>query len=206
MTSDILSETLPECLVGVELWVGSKSASLAAELAGAVGSRVTLCCCSASLDFEGERSKLGGRWGRRIAAPPEVPPPTISFGSPSEPNDPTYPVGVVKSLGVWSRIVDAGEKREASARGGGVPPMVTGRGRGQGEGPLELAMQLLQAVGKVLDLCCPLTFPAEPGRQGEVQVGGESPQVAQRVGGEELPGVPTQQKIHEIVLLAVHVH
>ncbi len=86
--------------------------------------------------------------------------------------------------------------------------MVTGGGggRGKGEGPLKLAMQLLKAEGKVLDLCCPLTFPAEPGGEGEVQVGGESPEVAQGVGGEELPGMPTQQKLHEILLLAVHVH
>ncbi len=112
MTSETLSETLPECLVGVELWVGSKSCSLEAELAGAVGSRVTLCCCSTSPLFEGERSRLGGRWGRRIADPPDAPsPPTISLTpSPSDPSDPT--VGVIMSLGVWFRIVDAGEKSE----------------------------------------------------------------------------------------------
>ncbi len=67
-------------------------------------------------------------------------------------------------------------------------------------------MKLLQAEWKVLDLGCPLTFTSEPGWEEEVEVGGESPQVAEGVGSEEFPCMPIQQKLHEILLLAVHVH
>ncbi len=74
------------------------------------------------------------------------------------------------------------------------------------EGPLELLVKLLQAEGEVFYFGRSLALPGEPGGQGEVQVGRKSPQVPQGVGRQEFPGMPTQQKIHEVILLAVHVH
>lgn len=111
------------------------------------------------------------------------------------------PSGCVHAFG--GVVSDGGRRGEKKTAGGRVlVSMATGRW----EGPLELSMELLQAEGKVLDLCRSLALPRQPGGQGEVQVGGETSQVSQGVGHEQLPGVPTQQKLHEIVLLTVHVH
>ena len=46
----------------------------------------------------------------------------------------------------------------------------------------------------------PLPLPHKPGLEGEVQVGGESPQVADRMTHEELAGVAAQNELHEVVL------
>ena len=46
----------------------------------------------------------------------------------------------------------------------------------------------------------PLPLPHKPDLEGEIQVGGESPQVADGMTHEELAGVAAQNELHEVVL------
>ena len=61
-------------------------------------------------------------------------------------------------------------------------------------------MELPQGMWEVINVGSPLPLPYQPGLEGEVQVGGESPQVADRMTHEELAGVAAQNELHEVVL------
>ena len=62
-------------------------------------------------------------------------------------------------------------------------------------------MELPQGVWEVVNVGGPLPLPHQPGLEGEIQVGRESPQVADGVDHEELVGVATQNERHEVVLV-----
>ena len=62
-------------------------------------------------------------------------------------------------------------------------------------------MELPQGMWEVINVGSPLPLPHQPGLEGEIQVGGDSHQVADGVAHEELVGVATQNELHEVVLM-----